>query len=421
MRVIHVIPSVAARTGGPAHGTLALVGALGRRGIDASVFTTDQAGPAQLGAESMSMDLLLPAAAADCDVRLFEITRLPRLAYAPDLGRALEDEARVTDVIHIHSLFLYTTMAASQAAQSSGTPYVVTPHGSLDPWIRRSGRLRKAITHATWQARMFAAASAVQATTPEEAAWWPSYVRRRPVHVIPNGIHVAEFRDMPGGEGTRAELGIDPEVPLIVNVGRIARKKGLDILIQAVAELHRSGIRAHVALVGPDDEGLEPRLRELAASEHVADHVHFMGYRDGLEKMSALAAADVWALPSHTENFGIAVLEALAAGCPVVVSDGVALAPQIEAANAGIVTTATVPSTADGLRRLLLDEDLRQRLAANGRVFAAQFDWDAVAEQMHALYEALAQSRSGRRFLHRGKTGADRALWGQETSTQTVA
>lgn len=343
----------------------------------------------------MSVDLQLPAVSTDCDVRLFPIARrLARFSYAPALGKALSRAVQAADLVHIHALFLYPTYAAFRAASDAGKPFLVSPYGSLDPWIRSRGWARKTVAHAAWQGRLFREAAGVLAATPEEAALWPAYARRPPVHVVPYGIELAEFRDVPSGRTFRAELGIRPDQPLIVNVGRIAAKKGLDTLICATANLHREGILAHLALVGPDDEGLGPHLRALAESEQIRQYVHFMGFREGSTKLDAFAAADVWALPSHTENFGIAVLEALAVGKAVLISSAVNLAPQIAAAGAGIVRSPSVEATTEGLRAILVDAELRSSLEAKSRPFARQFDWSTVAARMHDVYRTVLQSRS---------------------------
>jgi glycosyltransferase involved in cell wall biosynthesis len=337
----------------------------------------------------MFVELTLPPVAVDCDVSLFPVTRFPRLAYAPSLQRALFAEARVADLIHIHGLFLHPTYAAFRAASSTRTPYVVSPHGSLDPWIRRTGRVRKAIAHEVWQHDLFRGAACVVGTTDEEVRLWPDYARDRPTFVVPNGIDLDEFQDLPSGEAFRSELGVGPTEQLVVHVGRLAAKKGLDTLVRALGDLHRSDISVHLALVGPDDEGLAPRLTALARSEGIPDWVHLCGFRDGGRRLEAIAAADVFALPSHTENFGIAVLEALAAGCPVVVSTEVNLAAQIAAAGAGIITPPTVDATARAVRDVLANPELGRKLAANGRVFANHFGWDVVAGEMVGLYTSL--------------------------------
>jgi len=390
VRVVHVVPSLATRTGGPAYAVAELCRALVGVGVGAQVFATDQAGPAQLGGRSAGIPLQLPAAASEIDLCLFPVTRLPRLAYAAGLREALTGAAREADLIHIHSLFLYPSYAAYQAARATNTPYIVSPHGSLDPYIRRNGRLRKAATHAAWQARLFRHAAAIHATTPEEADLWPAYARRRPVVIIPNGITLADYTSLPDGAPFRHQFGIGADDPLVINIGRITAKKNLDTLVRAVARLHHQhGLHAHLALVGPDDENLTPQLTATAQHELIPGYVHFTGHLEGTHKLEALAAANAFALPSHSENFGIAVLEALAAGTPTLISPHVNLAPQLQKANAALIEPSNPQATAHGLHQLLTNTQLSHQLTTNGKTFAATHDWQTIATTMTANYERI--------------------------------
>jgi len=393
MRVIQVIAGVAARMGGPTYGTLHLANALQRHGVEAPVYSTNQSGPAQLGRRSTAMPLEMPAISAECEILLFPIRRPARLAYAPELLSALERGAESADLIHIHGLFLYPTYAAYQVARRTKTPYIVSPHGSLDPYIRRTGRVRKAAAHAAWQARLFRGAAALHATTPEEADLWPEYARRRPIAIVPNGITLADYADLPQGLPFRHRIGVGPTDPLIVNIGRLTEKKNLETLVRATAEIHReTGIKAHLALVGPDDENLTHKLTAIASECGIASYLHLTGPLDGQEKLEALAAGNVFALPSKSENFGIAVLEAVAAGVPTLISPHVNLAPQLRAANAALIAPPTKHDTADGLARILTEPGLSQHLSQSGRTFAGAFDWTTTSATMIANYMNIAGS-----------------------------
>jgi glycosyltransferase involved in cell wall biosynthesis len=209
--------------------------------------------------------------------------------------------------------------------------------------------------------------------------------------VVPNGVDLSEYESLPDRRAFRGELGIGAFEPLVVNVGRISWTKALHILVLAVANLHRAGIPAHLALVGPDDEGLGTEYGTLAAAKGISDYFHVVGPRGGLEKLAAFAAADAWALPAQTESFGIVVLEALAAGAPVVVSAEVNLSSQIVDAQAGLVAAPTEDAMTSALRRVLTDHALRRDLALRGRLLARRFDWSDVAVEMAGVYRAVLE------------------------------
>jgi glycosyltransferase involved in cell wall biosynthesis len=146
-----------------------------------------------------------------------------------------------------------------------------------------------------------------------------------------------------------------------------------------------------LAIVGPDDEGLGRGLMRLAEALGVADRVVLTGMVNGPDRHAALAAADVWVLPSDTENFGNAVVEAMAAGVPSVITPGVNLAAEIDAAGAGLVCATEPAAIAAGIAAILDDPKLAEDLSAGGRSFAARYDWATVAPKLRAMYErALA-------------------------------
>jgi glycosyltransferase involved in cell wall biosynthesis len=151
---------------------------------------------------------------------------------------------------------------------------------------------------------------------------------------------------------------------------------------------------ARLAIVGPDDGGQRPRLERLAENSGIGSQVDFVGGLYGRDRLAALSAADVWALSSHTENFGIAVMEALAAGCPVAISREVNLAEEVAAANAGLVADSEPRAFAAGLLKLLGDPGLRRRLSRTGQEFAERYDWSEVTPRLLDMYR-MAMGRKG--------------------------
>jgi glycosyltransferase involved in cell wall biosynthesis len=205
---------------------------------------------------------------------------------------------------------------------------------------------------------------------------------------VPAAVEISDFASLPPREAFRASHLGAYDGPLILFLGRITYKKGIDLLIDAFAQL-RAERECRLVIAGPDDERLTPALRARARERGVEDQVTFAGPVYGEDRLAALAAADVWALPSHTENFGIAVIEAMAAGCPVVISPAVNLAPAARGAGAALVPALDPPEIAGALRRALTDEcaaDLRRA----GHRLAASFDVERVAPQLERMYAQVA-------------------------------
>jgi glycosyltransferase involved in cell wall biosynthesis len=176
---------------------------------------------------------------------------------------------------------------------------------------------------------------------------------------------------------------------LVMVHGRVARKKGIDLLMRALARADPDG-SAMLAVVGPDDEALTPALIAERDRLGLNERVVFTGPLYGDAMLAALDAADVWALTSHTENFGNAVLEAMAAGRPTLVSEHVNLSTDAAEADAALVTTLDPEDIAQHLRRLLDDPALRERFGARAEAFSRRYDWSRVGPQLAEMYEKVA-------------------------------
>jgi len=390
MRVLHVIPGLSARTGGPPVAVVESSLALQRLGVDVSIFTTDVGGTASAPGRVRAGDGDLPEGAGAIDVRMFPVRPPRRFVFSPELLRSLTERTREFDVVHIHSLFLFPQLAAYRGARRSGVPYVVSPRGALDPHLRRRGRVVKLATEVLWQRGMLARAAALHTTSAEEARWIVGVAPRVPRSIVPNGIDWARFQDLPPASEFRDACLGDSAAPVLLYLGRLSHKKGLDVLVRAFAVARRSVPDALLVIAGPDDESMQPALAALAAREGVAGSVIFTGMLRRRARLAALAAANVWALPSRGENFGIAVAEAMAAGLPVVLSPEVNIAADIAAAGAGVVCARTAEAFAAEIASLLNDRAARESLGQRARAFARRYDWDAVAPQLAEMYERAA-------------------------------
>lgn len=393
MRVLQVVPSVASRTGGPATSVVESSLALRRCGVETAVFATDMAEPASAACHRRVSASDLPPGAEGLDIRIFPACRPYRLAFSPSLYRALEGEVSEYDVVHIHSLYLFPQFAAHRLATCHGVPYVVSPRGSLDPYLRRRGRLRKAAADLIWQRNLLGGAAFLHLTSEEEARLVDDVAPLVSRIVIPNGIRWSDYQDLPAPDQFRKRYLAGEDGPILMNLGRMSHKKGLDILVRAFSLVVAEVPQCWLVVVGPDDEGLTPHLRALAEREGVASRVVFTGILRGEDKLAALAAADIWALPSHTENFGNAVMEALAAGLAAVVSPAVNIAPDIDAAAAGVVCEQTPQAFASEIIGLLRNEDRRSGLGCKAREFAKRYDWAAVGPRLAEMYAQAAQKR----------------------------
>lgn len=394
MRVLHVIPSVSVQTGGPAVNLVGSAVALARLGVESTIFTTDMAEAPNAKSRRHIEAADLPEHAEEVDIRIFPVTRGgARLAISPALSRALRREISNYDVVHVHMLFLHSTFAAYRAALDADVPYIVSPCGALEPNLRHRSRRAKALWEVLWQRTMMNRAAAIHYKTPQEAEGTRDFGYISPQVVVPNGIFWDEFQGSVDDHALRRH-GLNRDEPIVLFLGRISHVKGLEILIPAFARVPARH-RARLVIAGPDDEGLVPGLANLAATCGVGDRVVFTGTLRGAERLAALGAARAWVLPSRTENFGQAVIEALAAGAPVIVSPEVNLAEELSAAGAAWVVERDHEALAEAMSILLCDARARARLETLGREFAARYDWSYVAPQLKSMYQAAASWRVG--------------------------
>jgi glycosyltransferase involved in cell wall biosynthesis len=390
MRVLQVIPSVAQSTGGPAVFAVQIARVLGSRGIENTIYSTDLAYPAQTSSSQRVTPDEMVSGASAVDLQLFPVRQPYRFAYSPGLARALRQNAGRYDVVHFHSIFLHPGVAAYRAARRAGVPYLISLHGSLDPWQRRRRRLRKMLVNLAWVKSMLASAAVIHVDTDEEARRASDVVPGVPRVIVPPGIDWAELQELPPPAEFRSRYLNGHDGPVVLNVARIAENKGHDLLIRAFATIAGDRPDARLVFVGPDNEGRMEGLVRLASEQGVRDRVVFTGMVSDAEKRSALAATSVWALPSLAEAFGIAVMEALAGGLPTVISPSVNIAPEVEAARAGVVCELTPEAFAREILALVGDPQRREELGARARDFARRFDWGALAPRWIEAYERAA-------------------------------
>lgn len=392
MRIVHAVPSLSMRTGGLAVAVVEAAVATERVGVSNCIVATDLPGTPTSRLRGPVAPEELPPRLDEIEVRIARATWPRRLAYSRELDRALAGEVRRADLVRIHSLFLFPQYAAFRHARRLGVPFVVSPHGALDPFLRPRGRLRKRIVGLLWQDRMLRNAAALHLTSDEEARLVHDIAPAVPRVVVPNGIWCDDFRDLPDGVSFRQRYLNGYRGDIVLSLGRITYKKGLDLLIRAFAEPELRTSNAVLVLAGPDDEGLRPPLEQLARELGLQERVVFTGMLNGVDRLHALGAATVWALPSHTENFGIAVVEALAAGLAAVISPAVNIAPDVQAEGAGIVAEGSPRAFAEELAGLLRDPGRRAQLGHRGRTFARRYDWSRIGTELVTAYEAVIDS-----------------------------
>ena len=305
----------------------------------------------------------------------------PKPCVSRGLVAFLGDGIRTGDVLHLHGVWEGLLWDAARAAHRRGVPYVVFPHGMLGRWSLRRSAWKKKIALALGARRMLERAAAIQCLTEEDRADAARLGLPARLEIIPNAVGSRDLLQRP------ASRSGEPFTVLFLS--RIHPKKGLDILIEAFGRADLAN--AVLVVAGPSSDTVyERRCREIAIAFGVAHRVRWTGPLYGAAKTSLLLQSDVFVLPSHEEGFSLAVLEAMAAGLPVIISDQCRF-PAVRASDAGLVVANRPCELSAAIAELAQQEDgARQAMGLRGQALVAeQFLWERITARLLSLYREL--------------------------------
>jgi len=388
LKVLHVISGIDPQNGGPSRALLGLSAAQAKLGHDVRVVATfrQPTGPANapnFEASNVPVTLIGPAWGAP--------------SWHPTIRRLLTRLIAQADVVHIHALFEEIQHQAAKISRKLGRPYVMRPCGGLDPWALARGRFKKRLYLALRLRRDLNGAAAIHYTTAAERRAAEPLGLTAPTIVEPNGIDLSEFDPLPAKGLFRAKHPEIGDRRIVLFLGRIDPKKGLDLLIPAFARARASN--TVLVLAGPDNSSYKQKMQHLATREGIANCVFFPGMLYGPERVEALVDADLFVMPSYVENFGISVIEALAAGLPAIVSEKVNVADDLPAEIVRVVRT-DIQDLAEAIRQRLLVQPACP--APEITAFAHKtFAWPAIAAEWSGHYRRLAQPALASGTRHR--------------------
>src|SRR5947207_1588033 len=447
MRVLHVIPSLSPKDGGPSFAAKTMAEALAGEGVEVTIATTGEARDAPvvgyqlsvIGEETREEDALSTeregSAGSDRGYRVICFRRnFEPYKISSGLTRWLRENVVKFDLVHIHALFSFSSTMAARIARKNAVPYVVRPLGVLNQWgMRNRRRLPKVISFRFVELPVLINSAAIHYTSEaerKEAALLDARLAEHESAVIPLPVAMDDLSEVRGqrSEFRQTKTG-NPEVfrarypqlngrRIILFLSRIDRKKGIELLIDAFAMVRNQQKDVALVIAGEGEEAYVGELQERASrvlettgpqttgprtadtqqkvsgqwsvvsGQWEASEVIWTGHLSGEMKAAALAAADVFVLPSASENFGIAAAESLAAGVPTIVSEEVALSADIRRYDAGIVVQRDAQQLARAIGELLSNREQAAALAANGRRLAQErYSPKAVGRALHELYQ----------------------------------
>ena len=375
LKVLHVIPSVSQSEGGPSYAVFAFANAARLAGAETLIVTTGDHDP------ETKTELL-------CFRRNFQPYKI-----SFSLRRWLDRHVREFNLVHIHALFSFSSWAAANAARKQNVPYVIRPLGVLNQWgLTNRRRFLKQVWLRFIESPLLEGGAAIHYTSQaerDEAAMIGEQVARLPSFVIPIPVPQNSqfgdqrsqfFQSFPQAEGKK----------VVLFLARLDEKKGLDLLLQAFAEVKREHGDSVLVIAGAGPDNFVVELHRQAQSLGIAGDIIWAGFLSGPQKTAALNAAMVYVLPSYSENFGIAAAEALASGVPTILSDQVAIAADAAAGGAAVMVRPNAAEIAGAIRKLLKDPSVRAELGRNASLFARRsFSAERISEQLMSEYRKI--------------------------------
>jgi glycosyltransferase involved in cell wall biosynthesis len=383
MRFLHVIASLSPESGGPSEAMRQLTGRYQDFGDEAEFVCQDDPG------SPFFATVPVPVNAVGAGAGTY--------GYSRNLLRWLKENVSRFDGVIVNGIWTYSSLAAAIAARGR-VPYAVFTHGMLDPWFKRRYPLKHLKKRLYWplQYPVLCNAGAVLFTSAMERdlapqSMWPNKW---------NGVVVPYGAGDPTGDPQAHLEALYSRLPqlrgrrYLLFMSRIHEKKGCDLLIQAFARIAADHPEVDLVVAGPDQVGLQSKLQKMAQDLGIEPRVHWPGMLKGDVKYGALRACDAFILPSHQENFGVVVAEALACGRPVLISNQVNIWREIEQEDVGLVAPDTLEGTQALLSRWLsLDESSRAAMVARtAATFRKNYSMRSAAGAIHDLFLKLTRA-----------------------------
>jgi glycosyltransferase involved in cell wall biosynthesis len=392
MKVLHVIPSIAQVRGGPSQSTIEMVRTLRSQGVDAEIATTNDNGP-----DLLDVPLRQRIEYEQVPIWFFPrfsppVKSLREFAFSSQLTTWLWQHITDYNLLHVHAIFSYPSTVAMAIARLRRLPYVVQPHGLLCNWSLQQAATKKQIYLTLTEYANLNRSQALIFTAQQEQQEVSKLGFLCPSFILPHGLDLPS--PIPDARRRlRQLLNVPEDEPVILFMSRLHPKKGLDYLISALEKLrHR---RFTFVLAGSGSPDYEAEINNLLVSAGIDERTYRSGFVEGEMKDLLMQGADLFALTSYSENFGVAVLEAMAVGLPVVVTPGVALASVVEQYQLGYVPELDVAAITSSLQHYLDHLQTTKEMGERARQLVCEkYSWERNTSNLSQLYTAILKQDS---------------------------
>lgn len=387
MKILHIIPSVSPIRGGPSQAVIQMVYALRSLDIDSEIATTNDS-----GADLLDVPLHKLIEYQQVPTWFFyrfssTNTSIREFAFSNAFAFWLWTNACQYDLWHIHAIFSYPSTIAMAIARIKKIPYIIRPLGQLCYWSLQQSQRRKQVYLQLIERANLNHAQALHFTSEIEYRECYPLKLKAPGLVISHGLQVPPSK-INAHIHLRQWLQLPNNEPIILFLSRLHPKKGLETLIASLTYVYNQ--RFTFVIAGSGDPEYEAKIHQCVAKSGISDRTHFLGFVEGETKNLLLQGSDLFALTSHSENFGIVVLEALAAGLPALVTPGVALSQLVHQHQFGYVPPLEETAISNALLHYLQNPEGAKQMGERARKFIQEnYTWDKVATDLIDVYQSI--------------------------------
>lgn len=388
MNILIVIPYVGPIYGGTSKVVRELAQGFSNLGITVDIITTNANGSGKL-----DVPLNVWIEEEYYRVQYFPCWHRYDLIFSSSLIGWLFNHLSDYDLIHTNTVFAPLVLLTHWICKLHKVPYIMTPHGMLEPWALSYKSWKKHFYYALFEKPALQQSSAIHVLANSEANNLKSLGFQHTI-VVPNGIHLQEFEILPEPELFYQKFPATRNKTIILFLGRIDPKKGLDLLAPAFAKVHQKFPHTHLVVAGPDSIGFLPTAQHYFEQAGVQESVTFTEMLSGSLKHAALAAASLYVSPSYSEGFSMSVLEGLASGVPCVITTGCNF-PEAAAAKAAHVVNIDTDAIADALIHCLSHPQQAKIMGDRAREFILKnYTWEQSAKKLTQVYQAIIRGQS---------------------------
>jgi len=380
MKILQVLPFFSPKFGGSVTVPYELSKELAKRNHEITIITTN------FGFDPQYADTIR---AEGVTVILFpNIANIGHFIYSPSIKRWLENNLKIFDIIHLHNFRSYQNAMVRKFAMMHGIPYVMQAHGSVLPFFEKKS-LKKCFDKMWGYKILNDAAICIASTQIESDQYEKMGVLKNKIVIVPNGIDISQYRDLPSHGQFRSKYKIPENMRIILSLGRIHKIKGIDLLVEAFSQIRSKMGNVKLVIAGPDGGDLsqiQQQIREL----HIEEYVLFTGPLYDKDKLEAYIDADVFVLPSRYDSFGNSLMEAWMCSLPVIVTKNCCISSFIKNSDAGIVVDFDPVQIKDKILDLLNNEEKRKKLGMNGKKLVQEnFEITRIIQKFEGIYETI--------------------------------